>query len=474
MRRYLVYLLVGAALVAFGCSEERVSAPTPDQGASAFDSDAQALAWTLIEEAGWPIAAAQSELGDVGVAQCHGHHAPLFGFERTHIIDDIYHYSMEVRVGHGPHEVIGLHRVVKEERPHRPICTPKTLFCLHGTPGHFEVMFLAGAVIPSAPDDHAIAVYLAQNDVDVWGIDQAYTLLPQEITDFSFMEDWGIEFDYKNLRTGMGVARLVRLITGSGRGKMNLMGYSTGFMTGLAALNAETQLPPARRHIAGYIPVDFFYKTDIPIWQQSECDYLPAVEELLDAGIYQNDFGLLFQNLGYLAQSDPGGDSPIFPGLTNLDAALWAGALTGVLLGMPNPDVHYFGGVFDGQGNPIDLNYTDLTHYLEWLQQFNNYGSNVLDYDITFLHCDEGDSPHDDYLDLIDVPVFFLGANGGWGDIMDYTASLLTGSPDVTLLNVQLQSEKLLDVGHVDIYTAGVSPAEFWTPVLQWINDHAE
>jgi len=473
MRKYLTCLLLGAALLVFGCSEEPVSVPPETQNENGPGVDAEALAWAIVEQAGWQAEISESGPGEQGMERHHGGHLPLFDFERTQITGDIYHYSMEIPVGWGPHEVIGLHRVVKETRPHRPIRTDKTLFALHGTPGHFEVMFLAGAVIPSAPDDQSIAVYLAQNDVDVWGIDQAYTLLPLETADFSFMNDWGIQFDADNLRKGMAVARLVRLITGNGFGKMNLMGYSTGFMTGFAALNMETQLPACERHIGGFIPVDYFYKSDDLAQRESDCAYALGVEELLQAGIYQHDYGLLFQTLGSLAQNDPNGDSPIIPQVTNLGAALLAGALTGDVFGFPGRE-HFFAGIFDDTGFPIDLRYTELTHYLEWLQQFNNYGSNVLDYDIAVIHCDAEDSPHDDHLSEINVPIFFIGANGGWGYMMDYTASLLTGCDDITLRNVVLQPERILDIGHVDIYTAGISQQEFWAPVLQWIDTHSD
>ncbi len=381
---------------------------------------------------------------------------------------------MHIPVGPGPHEVIGLHRVVKESRPYRPIRTQKTLFCLHGTPGRFEVMFLAGSVMPSAPDDQSIAAYLAENDVDVWGIDQAHTLLPQEITDFSFMEDWGMQFAVDNLRKGMAVARFVRLLTGNGFGQMNLMGYSTGAMTGFAALNQEAQLPSWKRHIGGIVPVDYFYKTDEILEIEGECANVAYNLELLQEEIYHHDSGLLFQNLGLLAQSDPDGESPIIPGASNIGAALVAGALTGAAFGFPDAERHFLGGVFNEDGFPIDLQYTQLNHYLEWLVQFNNYGPNVFDYDISVIHCEEEDSPFDDYLHEISVPVFFLGAGGGWGDMMEYTSSLLTGCDDVSLLNVQLHPVKLLDIGHVDIFTAEVSQQEFWEPVRMWIEERAD
>jgi hypothetical protein len=164
------------------------------------------------------------------------------------------------------------------------------------------------------------------------------------------------------------------------------LGYSTGLMVGFAALDMEIQLPAWQRHIGGFIPVDYFYKTLDPAWQQSDCEYAQMVADLLQTGVYQVDYGVLFQTMGFLAQFDPTGDSPIAPGLTNLDVALFAAALTGAFFDMPDGTTHFFGGVFDAGGNPVELEYMDLTHYLEWLQQFNNYNSNFVEYDIAVLH----------------------------------------------------------------------------------------
>jgi hypothetical protein len=64
MRRCLVYLMLGAALVASGCSEERDSgplAPAPrDELGTGVDADA--LPWAIIDEAGRPLG---EEAGDV-------------------------------------------------------------------------------------------------------------------------------------------------------------------------------------------------------------------------------------------------------------------------------------------------------------------------------------------------------------------------------------------------------------------------
>ena len=40
---------------------------------------------------------------------------------------------------------------------------------------------------------------MAQNDIDFWGIDQNWILVPQGVTDFGFMADWGIQNQVENL-----------------------------------------------------------------------------------------------------------------------------------------------------------------------------------------------------------------------------------------------------------------------------------
>lgn len=469
IRNLSCLVLCLALMLPGGCSrEDTPTFPTtpPDNVA-----EPELIARAIIQASGWeydkdlelPVAL---ELQD-------GRNGPPFlrEYQRETLLGDIAHYWWEIPIGNGEHEVIRLHRVVRESRPHKPIRTKKTLFGLHGTPGHFEAMFLVGSIVPAVPADHSLAVFLAQDNVDVWGIDQAYTLLPAAIEDFSFMQGWGLQFDAENLLTGMSIARFVRSFTGSGNTKLNLLGYSTGFMTGFAALNIETQLPPGRRQIGGFIPVDYFYKTQEAIWIDGECEWAAIVADMIQNGEYQHSYGMLFQMLGLLADQDPAGDSPIIPGTTNLQAALFAGAMTSDIFGGVD-HYHFFGGIFDVDGNVVDLNYTPVPWYLGWLQQFNNYGSNFLEYDIAAVHCDEIETPFDDHLREIRVPVFFVGARGGFGRLMDYTATLI-GSDDVTLLNVQIDPDMILDFGHVDLFAAAIAPQVAWQPILTWINAHS-
>lgn len=292
--------------------------------------------------------------------------------ERQVIVGDIVHYSFTVRVGSGPYDVIGIHRVVKENKPGTPIKTKRNIFLQHGDGVGF-VKFIFGAAAPSVPDDHAVAVFLAQNDVDVWGIDQAWALVPYGVSDFSFMADWGVGRTIADLRTGLGVARQSRAMTGSGYGKMNLLGYSSGAVLGYAYLDMETQLPPGLRHVGGYIPVDAPLKFNTEYEREMACGEAQFAKDELAAGNYQTN--IFFGILGELAQTDPDGESPIVPDVTNLQAALLLGTSTYLFFPYP-PSWHYWAGTFDADGMPTGLQYTTVPGMLDFLVTASPYEPN--------------------------------------------------------------------------------------------------
>ena len=68
------------------------------------------------------------------------------GWQRTLLVDDIAHYEFDLRVGSGPYDVIGLHRVVRESSPQVPAVLPKAIFLAHGIIADFTATFLTGAV----------------------------------------------------------------------------------------------------------------------------------------------------------------------------------------------------------------------------------------------------------------------------------------------------------------------------------------
>jgi hypothetical protein len=64
--------------------------------------------------------------------------------------------------------------------------------------------FLASAGSAQVPVNHSLAAYLAEQGVDVWGIDLRWVGVPQEVTVFTFMAGWNM---------GTALARAVRVGT---------------------------------------------------------------------------------------------------------------------------------------------------------------------------------------------------------------------------------------------------------------------
>jgi hypothetical protein len=221
---------------------------------------------------------------------------PVSAIERRVLAGNVAEYFFKVRVGSGPYDEIGVHRVVKEIAPNVPARARQAVFLTHGDIWNFRTAFLTGA--------HPIPVFLAQNGVDVWGIDFRWTLVPGTVTDLSFMKTWGLEQDARDLGIAIGVARVTRGLTGSGLGKIDLLGWSRGGQIGYAYLNYETQLPSVLRQVKGFIPVDIYLKTDVPQLQSFACQREANTEASLAAASQRlSDWGHADMFLGNDAQT---------------------------------------------------------------------------------------------------------------------------------------------------------------------------
>ena len=381
--------------------------------------------------------------------------------ERRALTANIAEYTFDVRVGDGPYDVITIHRVVQETAPGVPARTGRALFLAAGDIWNFRAAFLTGA--------HPLPVFLAENGIDVWGIDYRWTRVPATVNP-SFMEAWGLEQDADDLRFALGVARHARAMTGSGFDKLFLLGWSRGGQIGYALLDEETQLPPGQRHVQGFIPVDIYLKTDDPQLRALACQRQQNTEALIAGGQYANPVGGLVSLLGTLAVADPGGTSVIDPNLTNRQAGLLVGEATFALLAglEPAPFYHFTGGVFDAFGAPAGLSYANEADLFTFEQQSAPFQPNRELADADAVVCEATNVPFDDHLADITVPVFYIGAAGGFGAYGVYTTTLL-GSTDVTSLVVSKGTPRLFEYGHADLFLANDAQQLVWEPLLEWI-----
>jgi pimeloyl-ACP methyl ester carboxylesterase len=394
---------------------------------------------------------------------------PVGEIHRRPLTSSVVEYSVQVRVGPRDHDVIGLHRVVKEHIPFTPIHASKAVLMAHGDIWGFDAAFLASLAVPSILDSQALPIFLAEHNVDVWGIDFRWTLVPAATTDFSFMQQWDMTTDVQDLGTALFIARLTRLFTGSGFGKIRLLGWSRGGQTGYAYLSTETQR--SLRHVRGFIPVDTFLKTDVEKLRQAACDRFAARQAMLHAGTYHDATGVLVSQVGTLAVTAPNDPSSVVSGLTHFQAALFLGTSTYALF-EPVPVYHFTGGRTE-VGIPIILLYTQDAYWVDFLRGAAPYEPVNLLAQAEALTCDETDLPFDDHLAEITVPVLCVGAGGGIGEFGVYTTTLL-GSTDVSIHLVTLlpPADRAKDVGHADLFLADDAKMLVWQPILSWLQNH--
>jgi hypothetical protein len=98
-----------------------------------------------------------------------------------------------------------------------------------------------------------------------------------------------------------------------------------------------------------------------------------------------------------------------------------------------------------------------------------------IDVDADQLICGTFDTPFDDHLAQVTVPILHVGPKGGFGPSA-YASTMLTASRDVTTITVQrlADADEAMDFGHGDTVLAREAETLVWRPILDWIMAHRE
>jgi hypothetical protein len=387
--------------------------------------------------------------------------------QTTRLTSNVFEYDYQLTTGSGKYDHIGLHRVVQVKKG-TPIVSDNAAFLVHGDGALFNPAFLGNI------SEHSLAVYLASQGVDVWGIDLAWTLVPQKETSFTFMKDWGIGHDVGDIERALTFARNMRSQTGGDDGRFILLGWSRGGWLGYALLNQETQIPCSERQVKAYVSVENDYKTDSNDGRASACSSEAQENQQIQNGVYQVDWSFI-HDLGEYAEHDPNGTSVVFGGpYTNLQASLLLGAAVYQFGGSFPPYYHLVAGYLPGgvNGIPNGLKYTDVSRWNNFEIGGAYYEPNRLEAEADGITCGDANLPFDKHLGDITVPVHYVGAGGGFGDSGLYTLTLL-GSKDIThhIISFQSPERAWLDFGHVDLFNANDAPDLVWSDILDWLKE---
>jgi hypothetical protein len=325
-----------------------------------------------------------------------------------------------------------------------------------------------------------MALYFAQNSIDTWGIDLRWGLLQEDFQDFDKIKEWGVQEDLNDIEIGLILSRMIRSLTQSGFGRLNVLGHSTGAFLTYAAINQESQLPSLSRSIKGIIPIEIllhFSPEETERIQASQLRY-QGLKEDYDTGEYVNQDGVTIRQLSLLAQLSPDDPSPVLPGITNEEAGLIMNSCGYSLIEPPFepfvPFYHFLAATFDPDTQiPYEFQFVDKTSIWEIYQFVPPYLPLAGLIEVQAMWSELVDVPFDDYLDQVKVPVLYIGAAGGIGEYGVYSTTLLD-SPDQTQIIVRLYpvGSEALDFGHLDILWGTQAPSLVWQPITDWISTH--
>jgi hypothetical protein len=302
------------------------------------------------------------------------------------------------------------------------------------------------------------------------------------------MKGWNLGTHARDVGMALKVARQVRGLTGSGEGRMNLLGWSRGALVSYAWMNAEAQLPEEQRHVSGFIPVDQVLKFGPEAEEQRQwaCVRAAVAGQQLAAGRYEGNLlgpgaGVALGQVGQAAVAFPDViAAPPMPPMPYRQLGVTVGAATFLFLTNTDQNVqpmvpfyHFTAGQFGADGMPTGLRYVQERQLFDMLSTARPYQSFTEIVESERMLCGEEGLPYDDHLAQVKVPVLYVGAAGGYGAYGVHSTTLL-GSQDVSVHLVRrLPAEwRVADYGHMDLFLASDAATAVWAPIHAWMRSH--
>jgi pimeloyl-ACP methyl ester carboxylesterase len=383
---------------------------------------------------------------------------------------EIVHYQFDVPVGPGSFDVIRMHRVVKEVRPGRPAKKMEGILLLPGIPQLFEAIFLQPPLPGHPVGQSSVALYLALNDVDVWGMDYGHSFVPYPSPEFGFLQGWGVERDTADAQTALSIARWLRVTSEQGNGPIHMLGFSYGGLVVYAAASEDTRRPGNLQNIKGLIPVD---GTPIKVPpgsadQLNSCIAAKALLASLDTGVYHVDASAT-RIRGLAALNDPAGVSALSGASSGTFPAFPAYTFTNFQASQVNSvRGKTLGGTYTVTPPSVTLFFAEALRIIRLQSVTPAYFPNQINYEGAASRCDSDlfSVVFDDHVGEIEVPIFYIARQEA-----NFYSTTVTKSSDVSKLVVNPTLDPTL-YGHADFFLADNAASVIWQPILNWIRAH--
>jgi hypothetical protein len=232
---------------------------------------------------------------------------------------------------------------------------------------------------------------------------------------------------------------------------------------------AESVRPASARHVKAIAPIDVYARIapEDELLRKRACNRRDGGRADMASGIIDVD-NTFIQQLGGLAKSSPDDPSPFWPGATNRQG-LYSFSGQTYFYFAPTPVYHLIGGAV--QDDAItSLSFSSERRVDDWYIGAPPHQAYAEGVDMDTIQCHEGPLPLEDHLADIGVPIFYLGAAGGYGDHGIYTTTV-TRSTDVTIHVVRrlLPEREAEDYGHGDLLFGNDAAELAWRPLAAWL-----
>lgn len=386
---------------------------------------------------------------------------------REQVAGDVYHYTYVLRVGDTANAQIAIHRIVRERAPWRARPTRDAVMFTHGDFASFATNF-----VPSAD---GLAPWLAGRNIDVWGFDRRWAVVPRDAGDLSDFDGMSLEQSLDDLGRALAFARLTRLIGEGSLEQVTLGGFSRGGQLAYFYASREATKPHAVRHVKAIVPIDVYVSLapEHESERQMFCDFASFEYGDLANGVTDSPNGFQIAT-GELARDAPNDPSPFefFPGFTNREVLLFFLGNTAVFFA-PQPTYHLAAPVLDDGGNAIGLREMTEASAIDWLIHAPFHQSLREAADTDALTCGNQPLPLDLSLSRITVPVLLLAAAGGYGDYAIHSTTQVSSRDVTTNIVRQLTPERVgEDYGHGDLLYAASARDLAWRPLVTWLRAH--
>lgn len=392
------------------------------------------------------------------------HELGVAGVTREHVAGDVYRYGFVLPVGNGPNARLHIHRVVRERAPWVPRRSMGAVMMLHGDFATFRTSFAS----PTA----GMARWLAERDIDVWGVDRRWTQAPAIGADLSDFDAMGLDQELDDLDASLAFARGIRLVTDASTDRITLVGFSRGGELAYFHASREGARPAALRHVKALVPLDVYVSLapEDEALRQFFCDMAAYEYDALAAGEVDvpNDFQI---EAGRGALTAPDAPNVFFPGWTNRDVMLLLVGQTYYFF-PASPLYHLNAPVLDGDV-VTGLREASEVAVGEWLANAPPHQSMRESADTDALTCGDAPLPADVPLSRIEVPLLLIAAAGGYGERALHSTTQVASTDVTTLVIRRLPADREAeDFGHADLLFSPDAPALAWQPLLSWLRSH--